>query len=169
MGSVVRMGKIMRRADREIRDEQEIDGIFHEASVGHLGLCDGDEPYVVPMNFVLCGSVLYLHCAHEGRRMDILRSNPKACLQAEVQTVLTAGPYPCSYGMDYRSVMASGTIHTVGDREEKNRALVAFMKKYAGEYFSHEFSETELASVTVLRLDVREKRGKARTIRSSPQ
>jgi hypothetical protein len=159
----------MRRADREITDEGAIDGIFHEALVGHLGLCDGDEPYVVPMNFVLCGSALYLHCAHEGRRMDILRKNPKACLQTEVGTALTAGPHPCDYGMDYRSAIASGTVRVVGDNDEKNRALVALMKKYAGEDFSHAFSEKELAGVTVLCLDIEEKRGKARVSRPSPQ
>lgn len=163
------MSRNMRRADREITDEGVIDGIFHEALVGHLGLCDGDEPYVVPMNFVLCGSVLYLHCAHEGRRMDILRKNPKACLQTEVGTALTAGSSPCSYGMDYQSAMASGAIRVVTDNDEKNRALVALMKKYAGADFSHVFSQDELASVTVLRLDIGEKRGKARASGPSSQ
>jgi nitroimidazol reductase NimA-like FMN-containing flavoprotein (pyridoxamine 5'-phosphate oxidase superfamily) len=64
--------------------------------------------------------------------------------------------------MLYKSVMMSGPVTVVEDEQEKAAALLAIMKKYAGEDFSHEFSSAECASVAVLRLDPGELSGKAR-------
>ena len=41
----------MTRRERQITDENEIREILDSAKVVHVGLVDGDEPYVVPMNY----------------------------------------------------------------------------------------------------------------------
>ena len=62
------MAHPMRRKDRELTDGAEMDEILDKALVGHLGLCDEGEPYVLPMNFAVLKGALYLHCAREGRQ-----------------------------------------------------------------------------------------------------
>ncbi|MDP1989561.1 MAG: pyridoxamine 5'-phosphate oxidase family protein, partial [Syntrophales bacterium] len=63
----------MRREEREIRDQAEIQAIMKEALVCRLGFSDEGMPYIVPMNFGLGERCLYLHCAREGRKLDIIR------------------------------------------------------------------------------------------------
>ena len=41
----------MRRKDREITDPEQIRAILGRARVLHLGLYDGEYPYVVPMHY----------------------------------------------------------------------------------------------------------------------
>ena len=66
----------MRRKDREITDPGEIRSILGRARVMHLGLYDGEYPYVVPLHygFTFEGGALtlYAHCAKEGRKLDLI-------------------------------------------------------------------------------------------------
>ncbi len=156
------MAHPIRRKDREVTDGAELDEILDKAVVGHLGLCDEGEPYVLPMNFAPLNGAVYLHCAHEGRKLDILRKNPRACFSAETDMELVSAPRACGWGMTYRSVLLFGAISLVESEEEKGEAMTALMKKCAGADFSHVFTPPELASVTVLRLDWEERTGKAR-------
>lgn len=41
----------MRRADRQVTGPQEINQIIKTAKVLHLGLFDGNFPYVVPLHY----------------------------------------------------------------------------------------------------------------------
>jgi len=50
----------MRRKDRELRDHSQLLAILDGADVLHLGLWDGKEVYVVPLNFVRIDDVLYV-------------------------------------------------------------------------------------------------------------
>ena len=59
----------MRRADKQITDSDELHRILDEALVLHLGMIDGERPYVVPLNFAREGDELWLHCAAEGRKL----------------------------------------------------------------------------------------------------
>ena len=74
----------MRKVEREIRDQAEILAIMNEALVCRLGFSDEGTPYVVPMNFGLGENCLYLHCAREGRKLDILRKNDRVCFEMDL-------------------------------------------------------------------------------------
>ena len=61
----------MRREKRAVTDVQQILQMVDDCQVMHLGLCQGDQPYVVPLNYgwewgngVL---TLFFHAAREGR------------------------------------------------------------------------------------------------------
>lgn len=66
----------MRRKDREVKDMDGIFDIVERCNVVHLGMVDNGKPYVVALNFGYeregNGLILYLHCAMEGRKIDIL-------------------------------------------------------------------------------------------------
>ena len=69
------------RREREITDLQEILGILDRAKIVHVGMIDGDMPYVVPMNYGYTMEdgklTIYLHGAKWGRKLDVMRANPK--------------------------------------------------------------------------------------------
>lgn len=147
----------MRRADREVTDYQQIKSIIEQAKVVHIGMIDNDRPYVVPMQygFVFADGklTLYVHCAKEGRKLDILKKNP--CVFIELETnvaIVSGGGIPCKYGSEYASVMGDGTAVIVEDVAEKIVGLQLMMKTQSGRDF--EITEQMAASVTVLRIDV---------------
>ena len=41
----------MRRQDRRVTDIEEIKSILNSTRIIHLGMMDGDYPYVVPLHF----------------------------------------------------------------------------------------------------------------------
>ena len=147
----------MRRADREVTDYQQIQSIIEQAKVVHIGMLDNDRPYVVPMQYGVVFSdgtlTLYVHCAKEGRKLDILKKNP--CVFIELETnvaIVSGGDIPCKYGSEYASVMGDGTAVIVEDVAEKIVGLQLMMKTQSGRDF--EITEQMATSVTVLRIDV---------------
>ena len=147
----------MRRIDRAVTDDQQITSIIEQAKVVHIGMIDNDRPYVVPMQygFVFCDGklTLYVHCAKEGRKLDILKKNP--CVFIELETnvaIVSGGDVPCKYGSEYASVMGEGTAVIVEDVAEKILGLQLMMKTQSGRDFN--ITEQMATSVTVLRIDV---------------
>ena len=122
----------MRRRDREITDTAQIERILGEAEVLHLAMYDGSEPYIAALNYAYSDGCLYMHCALEGRKVDILRKNGRVAFQAEtgVELVLKEEASQCT--TRYKSVVGTGTAVLVDDREEKIKALDLLMIKHSG-------------------------------------
>lgn len=92
----------MRRSDRQINNVEEIHEILNKALVCRLALSDNGQPYLVSLNFGVEFSVplkIYFHCALEGRKIDIIRNNNKACFQTDTDTEIYSGPVACNWGM----------------------------------------------------------------------
>lgn len=141
----------MRRNDREITDKNAIDRILSAAAHGHLGLCDGDEPYVVPMNFAWNEGKIYLHCAREGRKLDIIKNNPKVCFQVDSDTKVVEGEKTCGWGMLYSCVIIVGMARLVEDEAQKGFALECLMKHFKPD-FDHKFTSEEINSVAIIEI-----------------
>jgi nitroimidazol reductase NimA-like FMN-containing flavoprotein (pyridoxamine 5'-phosphate oxidase superfamily) len=139
----------MRRKDREILDPQFIDKVLNDAIHGNLGLCDNGEPYVIPMNYAWSDNKIWLHCANEGRKLDIIRVNPKVCFQVSAETELVIAEEPCRSGMKYSSVVISGVASIIEEHEEKSSALLRIMQHFTKD-FSHKFTQEETNRVTII-------------------
>lgn len=154
----------MTRRERQVTDIDEIIKILDKSKVAHIGMIDGDEPYVVPMNYgyIMDGEKLtvYLHGAKRGRKLDVMRRNPKVFFEAVCDIVPFEGEVACKYGITYASVMGRGTAHIVEDVEEKKRALSVLMKTQTGKDFS--FDDKLVSVVSVIRIDVLEYTAKHR-------
>ncbi len=147
----------MRRTDREVTDLEKIEEILKKARVVHLGLVDDDAPYVVPMHYgyELEGGrlTLYMHCAGEGRKLDLIRANPKAFIEIETDWMpFSGGEVACRYGASYSSVMGSGRAEIVTDADEKVRGLKILMQTQTGREFQITHEQAE--HVAVIRVDV---------------
>lgn len=152
------MSNGMTRREREVTDINEIIKILDKSKVLHLGLVDGDEPYVVPMNYgylMQDGKLtIYLHGAKRGRKIDVMRANPKVFFELDCDIQPFEGDIACRYGITYASVMGKGIAEIVEDVEEKKKALSVLMKTQTGKDF--EFEDKMVAFVSVIRIDVAE-------------
>ncbi len=146
----------MTRREREITDIDKIIDILDTAKVLHLGLVDGDEPYVVPMNYGYIFEdgklTIYLHGARRGRKLDVMRKNPKVFFEAECGITPFEGEVACKYGIMYSSIMGRGLAEIVEDPEEKMKALSILMKTQTGKDF--EFNEKLVSVVAVIKINV---------------
>ena len=156
----------MTKRERQITDPQQIQHILDTAKVLHLGLCVDNEPYVVPMNYgyTLEGEklVLYLHSAVQGKKLDMMRANPKVFFELECDLQPFEGRLPCQYGCAYSSVMGRGEARLVDDVEEKKKAMSILMKTQTGKDFS--FEDRLVSIVTVVRIDVAQYTAKHRPL-----
>ncbi len=155
----------MTRRELQITDRAEILDILDRSLIVHIGLVDGDEPYVVPMNYGYTmaedGTLsLYLHGAPQGRKLDLMRKNPKVFLEMECDVQPFEGDVACKYGTSYKSLMGRGRAVILEDPQEKMRALSLFMKTQTGGDF--EFNERLVSVVSLIRIDVAEYTAKCR-------
>ena len=156
----------MRRKDREITDLNEIIQIIDKAKYLHLGLLDGEYPYIVPLHYgyelIDDKLVFYTHGAREGHKLDLIKTNPKVCVELECDVELVSGgENPCKYGSAYASVIGRGKAEIVTDESEKIKGLTLLMKNQTGRDFT--FDSHMAAAVTVLKIIVGEYTAKSRT------
>jgi nitroimidazol reductase NimA-like FMN-containing flavoprotein (pyridoxamine 5'-phosphate oxidase superfamily) len=107
----------------EIREmaDIEIEEVLRRVGYGHLGCSQNDRPYVVPVHYVYDGEFIYLY-TNEGKKADILISNPQVCLQVEEvvdngnwQSVVVNGvAEPVTYAAEIEAIthMVSSRIPT---------------------------------------------------------
>ena len=157
----------MRRTDRAVTDDEKIQAIIEKAKIVHIGMIDDNRPYVVPMQYGFVSAegklTLYVHCAKEGRKLDIIKKNPHVFIELETDVALVSGgDIPCKYGSAYASVMGDGIAILVEDVQEKILGLQLLMTAQTGRAFEITAQMTE--SVAVLRLDVPHISAKSRMV-----
>lgn len=143
----------MRRANREISDPKAVRAIIEEAAVCRIGLSDAGMPYVVPMNFGLGENSLYLHCAREGRKIDIIRRNDRVCFEMDLFREVVRGQSACGFSARYESVIGFGRAVIVEDAAEKRAALDRIME-HCGEKGPFAYPDDILAKTTVIRIAI---------------
>lgn len=89
------------------------------------------QPYSVPMSMArVDDSTFYFHCATEGRKLDILHTNPIVCLNAVARCKPTVGPKDGSFTLEFQSAIAYGKVEAVECDEEKVVALRAICSRF---------------------------------------
>jgi nitroimidazol reductase NimA-like FMN-containing flavoprotein (pyridoxamine 5'-phosphate oxidase superfamily) len=150
---------MMRRKDKEINDMLAIESILSEADICRIAMCDGSQPYIVPLNFGYENGILYFHSAKEGRKIDILRHNSKICFEVDIKTELVRHETICDWGMKYYSVIGEGQAEILTDIEEKKRGLDIIARKYAKD-IEFEYPESMLNNIHVLKVAISQMVGK---------
>jgi len=150
----------MRRKDRQITDREAIDTIIRHSTVCRLGLCDDNQPYIVPLSFGYDGRFLYVHAALEGRKVEILKRNQRVCFEFDRLEEVTSGEQACNWSMRYESVIGFGVAELLLDLDAKATALNCIMRQYSGRDWT--FTEQALSSTSVYRIRIEEITGKAR-------
>lgn len=151
----------MRRADREIKDPDELLRLIENGVYVTIALCRNDNPYLVTVNYSFDRSkrCLYFHAAREGLKMDFIKSNPRVWCQVLEDMGYVAGE--CEW--DYRTVHISGSARIVDDMTEKRHALDLMIDKledHPEAVKKKHIDQANLEKVRVCRIDIAEMYGK---------
>jgi uncharacterized protein len=124
------MMQAMRKANREIKDRNAVRAIIEEARVCRIGLSDNGIPYIVPMKFGLGENCIYLHCAAEGRKLDVIWRNNRVCFEMDLLREVVLSRSACDSSARYESVIGFGRASIVEEPGEKRTALDRIMEHY---------------------------------------
>lgn len=118
----------MRKADREIKNLDEIVDVISRCDTIRLGISDQNAPYIVPVSFgyeVLEGRLaVYFHGAKAGRKAELLKTFPRVCVEADLCHGFPANEHG-GYTCDYESVIGYGKIELLdGAEAEKGVRLL---------------------------------------------
>jgi nitroimidazol reductase NimA-like FMN-containing flavoprotein (pyridoxamine 5'-phosphate oxidase superfamily) len=142
----------MRRAEKEISDRAQIDSIIQSARVCRIGLVDGDDAYIVPMNFGYADECLWFHCAKEGRKMDLVRRTGKASFEVDIDEGLVLDRDASKCSNNFKCVMGKGRIGVASGPEDRAKGIEALMRHYhPGDYV---VTERCMDKTVVLKLEV---------------
>lgn len=121
----------IRRQDR-CMDEESSRRLLEECEHAVLSMVDSDGmPYGIPVNFVFeRPGHLYIHCAHEGRKLKCLAHHPQISMCMVGYTHVLASQFTT----EYESVVLTGTARTALSEEEKKHALMLLVDKYSPDF-----------------------------------
>jgi len=149
----------MRRAEKEITNRREIETILSQATVCRIGFHDQQTPYIVPMNFGYSDNCLYLHSAPQGKKIEVLKRNPRVCFEVEAEVEIINTGIPCQWSTDYASVIGYGTASFITDVTQKQKALQILIDHYSPGS-SYVFPEKKLNEVIVIKIEITQMTGK---------
>lgn len=154
----------MRRKDREITDIDDMLAIIDRCEVMRIGLVDGNTPYVVPLNYGYAKSEegmvdIYFHSAAEGRKLEIIKTNPNACFEVDSVIRMVSDGQACDWGCEFESVIGNGRISVVLDETERVAGMNLIMQKY-GFDGKPEYDPRVMTRTALLKLSVHQMTGK---------
>ena len=115
----------MRRSDRA-RDRSFAFDVIDRCGHGVAALSTGGEgPYCIPLSLVRVGDDLFFHCALEGRKLDLLRRDPRVCVTFVAADQPAYLPESNMYTTFFQSAVVTGTAFEVTDPGQKTAALRA--------------------------------------------
>ena len=98
---------------------QNMEALLREQRVAHVGVVDGNEPYVGPLSFVYTdGSIVFR--TGDGRRLTALRKNPRVSIEVSRTDQVTGS---------WKSVIVAGTAEFV-DENDTGAMITALLGKY---------------------------------------
>ena len=154
----------MSRQDRLVTDQEALIEIIDRCQVLHLGMHDGDDIYVIPMNYGYTWEdgelTFYLHGALEGKKIRLLKENPRVGFSVDCDHQLVEGKPPCQFAFQFASVAGTGAAELIEDPQEKIKAMEHLMRQYSDREF--EFNERLVSIVSVIRIRVEAFTGRVR-------
>jgi nitroimidazol reductase NimA-like FMN-containing flavoprotein (pyridoxamine 5'-phosphate oxidase superfamily) len=115
--------RLRQNVDRGTYDRTTIYNILDEALICHVGIVDGSQPFVVPMNHARQDDQILFHGAHASRLIQRIADGSPVCVTATHVDGLVLARSALHHSMNYRSVILFGRGALVRDPEEKMNAL----------------------------------------------
>jgi nitroimidazol reductase NimA-like FMN-containing flavoprotein (pyridoxamine 5'-phosphate oxidase superfamily) len=150
----------MRRKDREVTSPEWMMKVLDEGEWMELAFTGKDGwPYIVPLNYGFGDDFIIIHCAKEGKKIDLMKENNKVAFNVAVDAEIVRNEEdPAKFSMKYRSVSGLGTASFIEDIEEKREALKILMDHYRGP--KEPMTEGMLKATAVIKIQITELTGK---------
>ena len=104
--------------------------------MGILTMCHNEEPYAVPINHAYRDGKLYFHCATTGKKLDMIRANPRVCYVVNNDF---GNPGDFANGArchgNWESVIVRGRARVIDDPDQLRDAFSIFMEYYSSVNF----------------------------------
>lgn len=147
----------MRKESREMSAEWALE-VFDKAPYITVSMTEEDgTPYGLPLSLVRTDeNTFYFHCAKEGKKLDLLKKNPKVCLSAVTKCKPTIGPKDGSFTLEFKSAIAFGNAEIVENDAEKIEGLRAICNRFLPQHMdafndaiSRSLSRTAVVKITL--------------------
>lgn len=156
----------MRRSDRAQSRDFAL-SLIDRCTYGVMSVSTGeDTPYCLPLSLVRVDNRLYFHCAKQGRKLELLRKNPRVCVTfvgASEPAYVEAGNMYTDF---FQSAMVVGTAGEVLEDGEKAMALRALCLKLTPQDVTGDRLDraiaSSLAATGVWRIEMEEITAKAK-------
>jgi len=122
----------LRRADRAMRDPDDIEALLRRGRLAYAATTSGDQPFLHPTTFWYDQRArrIYFHGARQGRTLQNVTQNPRVCFGvAEMGRMLPADS-ACNFSLEYASVCVFGRVRLVEEEAEKRHGLQGLLDKY---------------------------------------
>ncbi len=143
--------------------------ILIRGMVAHVGFCERDQPFVIPLNYgydLERPDRIYLHGSYDSRTMRHLASGAPVCVTVTTIDGLVYSRTAANHAVNYTSVVCFGRGRTVTDVDQKARLFEAMTRRYfpdriAGRDYQPA-SREELERTAVVEVQIEELSAKAR-------
>lgn len=177
----------MRLSKREVKDIDQLHFIVDTSDVVRIASSDDEGLFIVPVNYGYDWNIetvakttgndnefvkanpndtkinltLWVHSAKDGRKARAFALNPQVAIEMDISEGLITGKFACAYSLAYRSIMGTGIITKVQDKETKIHGLTKIMEHLAPDAEAN-FSEDAINHCDIYRIDVEHFTGKQR-------
>lgn len=128
--AVTDRNRVRRRPDRGRYDRATVYDILDAAMTCHVAYVIDGQPYCTPTAFWREGDHLYWHGSSASRMLRNQSGGLPVCLTVTHMDAIVLARCGFNHSINYRSVMAYGTARLIEDREEKLRAMDAFVDRF---------------------------------------
>ena len=159
----------MRRKDREITDKIAIAEFIDREQILRIAFYDEGDIYIVPVNYGYLYDeqyTFYFHGAKAGRKYEHAKKNPTVGFEIDGNYRLLESESACSFSAAFQSVIGTGDLFLVENKDEKIIALNAIMKQTTSET-EWNYSDERLKAVAVFKLVVAKMSCKAKNVKKA--
>ena len=144
--------RLKRLPARGAYDRETIYAILDEGLVAHVGIAEGEQPFVLPMTYGRLGDRLILHGSPASRTLRALADGAPACVCVTLLDGLVLARSAFHHSLNYRSVVLFARGRELTEEAEKRRALDAVVEHVIPGRTEHARgpSEYELRATLVL-------------------
>lgn len=151
----------MRRVKQEITDKSIIEEILSTSEVCRLGFIDNDRAYILPFNYGYQDGFIYIHCAKEGKKIDLIKKNNFVCIEIEQVAKIERYDKACKWATTYRSILGYGKVEIITDYEQKRKGLDEIMKHNGADSSNDlNYEKSQVDSISLLKVEITEMTGK---------
>lgn len=118
----------MRKIKKKLSQDEAFK-LIEEAKEITISMYDreNDEPYAVIVNPIYFNKNIYIHCARDGHKIDILKNNNKVCITALIRSSIVEEKYTSAF----ESVVISSHASFVENKDEKYEILIKLCEIYS--------------------------------------